>query len=121
MADPATAKAQRYRCGQHGMPYSMWHGMYGCHPDALQHEPPSLHTPKHPSTPDPRALLEAYAEAIPPITALEPREAAAQKAFAALRAVLDLCDESDEPCGIGSGEVLADDIRSAITTTLEAT
>jgi hypothetical protein len=39
---------------------------------------------------DVRELLDAYAEAIPPITALEPRESAAPKAFAAVRVVLDL-------------------------------
>lgn len=73
---------------------------------------------------DPRALLDAYdGESVDIATARGlvaiSRIRVAPKAFAALRAVLDVCDHSDEPCGIGSGEVLADDIRRAITTALE--
>ena len=39
---------------------------------------------------DPRELLDTYAATLPPLVALEPREHAAPKAFAGLRAVLDL-------------------------------
>lgn len=75
-----------------------------------------------PSTPttastDPRALLDAYARELPAFGIMGPREQPAPKAFAALRAVIDLCDNA-EIGSYGAVTVNVDQIEQVITRAL---